>query len=303
MNDRVETPVLSIVIVNYNSGKFLKSCLRSVYQKLEHLSFEVIVVDNGSIDSRVEIVPQEFPAVEFLYNEKNLGFAKAVNQGIQASQGRYILLVNPDVVFLNRSFSELVQFMDQHPRVGIIGPRVYDDESRQSVQLSCRGFPSLLNYLFSRYSPLTRLFPNNRFSKRFLMTDWDHDKIRAVDWVSGCCMLIRKELLNEIGSLDEAYTLFFEDVDICYRTHEAGWKVMYYPKAGVVHYVGKSRAREPLKAICNRYKSMKHFYNKHYRKRWLEGLPIGFAIYMGMILLLIVAVFKNAIMDLRRKAR
>jgi len=303
MNNIMNQLDVSIIVVNYNSGRLLKGCLCSIYQELEHLTSEVIVVDNDSIDGSVEMIKQNFPILVLLRNKENLGFAKAVNQGLRVSKGQYALLVNPDVVFLNTSLYKLVHYMEQHPEVGIAGPKVYDDESKQIVQLSCRRFPSYMNALFSRYSPLTKLFPNNRFSKRFLMTDWNHGQISEVDWVSGCWMLIRAEMLSKIGLLDESYTLFFEDVDICFRAWKNGWKVVYYPEAEIVHYIGKSVARVPIKSICNRHVSMKYFYDKYYRRSFIGGLPIIFAIYGRMIFLLIVATLKNTYLSLRTRTR
>ena len=293
MKNKIDQPDLSVIIVNYNSGRLLKGCLQSVYQKLERLTFEIIVVDNGSIDGSVEMINQDFPKIDLLRNKENLGFAKAVNQGLRASQGRYALLVNPDAVFLNTAFDRLVQYMDQHPKVGIAGPKVYDDESKQSVQLSCRGFPSLMNGLFSRYSPLTKLFPNNRFAKRFLMNDWTHDAIRNVDWVSGCCMLLRKDVWRELSLLDEEYPLFFEDVDICYRAHQTGWQVVYFPEVEIAHFVGSVRAQAPFRTIVERHTGLWRFYRKFYRKHWLAGAIFFLGIYLRMIFLLLLTFFKS----------
>ena len=286
-------PDLSIVVVNFNSGKLLRRCLDSAYQNLKGLSFEIIVVDNGSIDGSPRMVTQEFPQVRLICNKTNAGFARAVNQGIRASRGRYVLIVNPDVVFLNKGFKELIRYMDSNPRVGIAGPKVYDDETKRSVQLSCRRFPSPMNYLFSRYSLLTRLFPNNPFSRRFLLTDWSHDAIREVDWVSGCCMLVRRELLEKLGLFDEGYPLFFEDVDLCFRARNAGWKVVYFPGAEIAHFVGSVRAQMPFRNVIKRHRGLWRFYKKFYCKHKIAAPFVFLLIYLRMVYLLSVIFFKR----------
>jgi len=286
-------PDLSIVVVNFNSGKLLRRCLDSAYQNLKGLSFEIIVVDNGSIDGSPRMVTQEFPQVRLICNKTNAGFARAVNQGIRASRGRYVLIVNPDVVFLNKGFKELIRYMDSNPRVGIAGPKVYDDETKRSVQLSCRRFPSPMNYLFSRYSLLTRLFPNNPFSRRFLLTDWSHDAIREVDWVSGCCMLVRRELLEKLGLFDEGYPLFFEDVDLCFRARNAGWKVVYFPGAEIAHFVGSVRAQMPFRNVIKRHQGLWRFYKKFYCKHKIAAPFVFLLIYLRMVYLLSVIFFKR----------
>lgn len=294
---------LSIVIVNFNAERFLRRCLCSIYENTQDINYEVWVVDNASTDGSLDMLNRKFPEVRVIANHTNAGFAEANNQAIKRAIGKYILLLNPDTLVVERALDKLVQFMEQTPDTGIIGPKVFDDEIKASVQYSCRRFPTLMNALFGRHSPLTKLFPNNRFSKKFLMLGLDHSRTMEVDWVSGCCLLIRRELLDQIGLLDEEYRLFFEDIDICYRAHKAKRKIIYYPKAHVVHFIGKSRARVPLKSIYNRHKSMKHFYDKYYRRGFLEGGLIIFAIYVRMVLTLLVAVFGNAIVSLRRKAK
>jgi exopolysaccharide biosynthesis polyprenyl glycosylphosphotransferase len=284
---------LSIVIVNYNSGHWLQDCLHSIYRNAEGVGFEVLVVDNGSTDGSLTAISGKFPEVKWMYNEKNLGFARAVNQGIRASEGRFILLLNPDAALLNDALALWLHFIDEHPSVGISGPKVYDDATKQSVQLSCRRFPVFANYLFSRYSPLTKLFPHNRFSRAFLLSDWDHREIRSVDWVSGCCMLIRRDLLAQIGLLDENYPLFFEDVDICHRANHAGWQVVYYPPMEVAHQVGSLRAQAPFRTIIERHQSLWHYYRKFYGHSPLVSGFIGLGVFTRAIFLLFVQFLKK----------
>jgi exopolysaccharide biosynthesis polyprenyl glycosylphosphotransferase len=284
----------SVVIVNYNSGHWLTECLRALYAHAKHIAFDVLVVDNASYDESLLRACRHFPEIEIIKNEKNVGFAAACNQGIRASQSRYVLLLNPDALLLNDKLVDWFRYMDEHPEVGISGPKVFDDESKQSVQLSCRGFPSYLNTLFSRYSPLTRLFPQNRYSRQFLMTDFDHTHIRSVDWVSGCCMLLRREMIEQIGFLDEVFRFFFDDVDICQRAHRAGWQVLYHPTSlEIAHYVGSIKAQVPLKMIVQRHRSLWHYYKKFHRNTWLFRLLFGMGIFSRMVFLLSLALFRK----------
>ncbi|HEY5595645.1 MAG TPA: exopolysaccharide biosynthesis polyprenyl glycosylphosphotransferase, partial [Candidatus Bipolaricaulota bacterium] len=255
---------------------------------VHELQFEVLVVDNGSRDASLSGIEQDFPRVRLMRNVENLGFAKAVNQGIRASAGRYVLLLNPDAMLLGEELQQWVRYLEQHPQVGISGPKVYDDEAKRSVQLSCRAFPSFWNYLFSRYSPLTRLFPNNRFSRRFLMSDLDRHQVSTVDWVSGCCMLLRRETLDRIGLLDEGYPLFFEDVDLCFRAHQAGWQVVYYPAMAVAHHVGATREKAPVRTLVERHRSLWRYYRKFRRGFFaVDGLIfLGIGVRLAFLLLL-----------------
>ncbi|MBI1742249.1 exopolysaccharide biosynthesis polyprenyl glycosylphosphotransferase [Candidatus Acetothermia bacterium] len=287
-------PDCSIIVVNYNSGRWLQDCLRSVQQKSKGTSFEVLVVDNGSTDGSLSLLNRNFPNAKVIKNEKNEGLAKALNQGIRASRGRYVLWLNPDVIFLSEALEDWLKFMDEHAEIGISGPKVYDDETRQSVQLSCRSFPSYLNYLFSRYSPLTQIFPDNRFSRNFLLSDFDHNQTRSVDWVSGCCMLLRREMLEQIGLLDEGYPLFFEDVDICYRAHQAGWQVVYHPVLEVAHYVGSVRAQAPLRTTFERHQSLWRFYRKFHARSYVTSALVGLGIYLRMAFLITLVFLKNS---------
>jgi len=286
---------LSIIIVNYNGGRWLQDGLRSVFHRVNGLSFEVLVVDNHSFDGSLEGIEQKFPQVRLLRNEQNLGFAKASNLGIKAARGRYKLLLNPDTTVLNQAFGDWIRYMDAHPQVGISGPKVYDDENRQSVQLSCRSFPSLMNYFFNRYSLLNRLFPHNRFSQRYLMSASSHDDIHAADWVSGCCMLLRPEMLADVGLLDEGYALFSEDVDICYRAQQGGWQVVYFPGVEIAHHTGSLRAQATYRTIVQRHLSLWRFCTKFYRGSPPFRVIVSLGVWARMGLLLGMTALKQAL--------
>jgi len=254
---------LSVVIVNWNARDELGKCLRSI-READSDSTETIVVDNASLDDSVEMVRREFPWVRMIRNAENVGFARAGNIGIEAARGRYILLLNPDTEIEKGAFPALVRFGDENPDVGIFGPKILNPDG--SLQYSCRRFPTLKAALF-RYTLLGRLFPRNAYTRDYRMTDWDHSDPRDVDWVSGAAMVIRRELLDDIGPLDERFFMYCEDVDLGYRAKQAGWRVAYYPQATVVHVIGRSTDRNANAMIIEFHKSMYRFFKKHYAQR------------------------------------
>ncbi|HVP35804.1 MAG TPA: glycosyltransferase family 2 protein, partial [Terriglobales bacterium] len=229
---------LSIIIVNYKSKGFLRDCLDSIYSSKTNLNFEIWLIDNSSKDGITAWVKQNFPQVNLIENEWNLGFSKAVNQGIKESQGRYLLLLNPDTRISQGKVEELLKFMDENPEVGICGPKMVDEKN--GLLYSCRSFPDFLTSISSSQSILNHLFPHNPLSRKYLLKDIDRAEIREVDWVSGSCLFARKEMLEQIGLLDENFFMFCEDTDLCLRAKKNGWKVFYFPFLTVTHQVGGS---------------------------------------------------------------
>ncbi len=258
---------LSIIIVNYNTKDLLKASLNSIKQNTHNIDYEIIVIDNHSKDNSVTMIEEQFPDVKLVKNSYNAGYSKANNQGIQIAKGKYILLLNSDTEVKESALNKAVQFMEERTDVGICGFKLLNEDG--SIQLSCRSFPTFSTALFNRYSIITRLFPNNKYSKEYLLLDWDHNEIREVDWVSGACMLIRRNVIEEIGILEEKFFMYSEDVDLCYRAKERGWKIVYYPFSEVMHYIGKSSENRQLLSIFERHKSMYIYYKKHYSREIL----------------------------------
>lgn len=221
---------LSVVIVHYNTPDLLCQCLISLHSIPCAFSFETIVIDNASQSPGIAALWEEFPTVEFHFNPKNLGFARTCNQGIRMGQGRYLMLLNPDALIDGRGMAEMVEFMDAHPDTGISAPQLLNPDG--SLQYSCRRFPSLRAILL-RASRLDRLFP--RPVAEYLMMEWDHDSAQAVDWVIGACMVLRQEALDSVGLLDEGFFMYYEDIDLCYRMKQGGWKVCYNPQVKIRH--------------------------------------------------------------------
>jgi hypothetical protein len=276
---------LSIVIVNYNSDKLLGDCLRSIYESIKGIEFEIYVVDNNSNDASLRFTKEEFKNINYIENSNNIGFSRASNQGIKRCRGRYVLLLNPDTLINPGALEAMVKFMDMHQDIGITGPKIFDSDGK--IQLSCRSLPSLNTAFFSRYSLLTRLFPNSQLSRRYLLSDFDHREIREVDWVSGSCMMIRGKLFEDIGLMDEDFFMYCEDVDFCHRAKIKGWRTVYFPDAQVVHYIGGSSKGSKSQTIIAHHRSMYIFYKKHFRNNFFLNIMVmsGIILRVGICIL------------------
>lgn len=252
--------VTSIVIVSFNARDHLRRCLESLFLH-QHGDFEVVVVDNASPDGSAALVEAEFREVNLLRNTSNLGFAVAANAGARAATGDVVAFVNPDCTIEDDAFSAPADFLRANPEVGAVGPRILDPDG--GLQLSVRRFPGPSVWLFNRYSLLTRWFPGNRFSRRYLMTDWDHSALAGVDWVSGACVLTTRDVLARVGHFDERYFWGFEDVDFCQRVHRAGLSVVYFPDSVVRHEIGASARTVPSRALIARHRGMWLYYRTY----------------------------------------
>ncbi len=273
--DRLERAVdCSVVIVNYRTDEVLLACLASLSKTGGGLALEVIVVDNGATLARGDL-RERFPGVRLVDNAGNVGFARAANQGIGLARGRYVLCLNPDTVVHEGAVAAMVAYLEAHPRVGAVGARLL--ESDGSLQYSCRRFPGYLTILFGRYALLTRLFPRNAGSQDYLYLDWDHRTAREVDWVSGACLMVRREVLTSVGPFDEGYFLFVEDMDWCRRIRDAGWAVAYVPDAVVTHHIGVSRGAVPPWVVWARHRGMLRYVRKHFGAPWpmQAGIAVG----------------------------
>lgn len=227
---------LTIIIVSWKVRELLKNCLTSIYKETRNINFEIIVVDNGSVDDTVEMVIGDFPKVQIISNLNNLGFARGNNQGIKQARGRYVLLLNPDTVIIDGALDKIVNFMDEHASAGIAGCRLLNAD--KTPQLSVRRFPGFFDH-FAMMFKLHHLFR----LKHYLMTGFDYAREREVDQVMGAFFLIRRSVIEKIGLLDERYYIWFEEVDYCLRAKNAGFKVFYTPAAQIIHLGGKSFAQ------------------------------------------------------------
>ncbi|MGF1572898.1 MAG: glycosyltransferase family 2 protein [Sumerlaeia bacterium] len=277
---------LSIIIVHRGGVQMLRNCLSSLKSACGKLTWEAIIVDNGSSDGSQKMVVAEFPEMQLLDMKANLGFTRGNNVGISKAHGRYIVLLNNDTIAVESCFAAAVQYMEKDPTIGVAGLKLLNEDG--SRQLSCRRFPSFEQALFNRYSLLTRLFPQNPYSKNYLMPDVD-DTIRDVDWVSGACMLIRRKVVEQIGGLDERFFMYSEDVDYCLMTWQRGWRVAYLPVGEVFHLIGQTSSKFPFMPLMQRHLSMYKFYKKHYSRELLFlDLVTGLMVFLRMTVQLLV---------------
>lgn len=260
---------LSVIIVSYNTKQKLEQCLRSVFASRCNFSYEVWVVDNASSDGSGKMVREEFPQARLIVNQENLGYAKANNivlrpaspSGRQA-EGKYLLLLNSDVEVAQDTFDKMLVFMDNNEEVGIAGCRVVKDDGK--LDLACRrSFPNP-RAAFYRITGLSFLFPKSRLAS-YNLTYLPEDRILEVDSVMGAFLMIRKAVVEKIGLLDEDFFMYGEDLDWCFRTKAAGFKVMYVPLTTVIHHKGSSSRQAPGKALYEFHRAMQVFYDKHYR--------------------------------------
>ncbi len=251
---------VSIVLVSWNTRRLLESCLRSIREHTHGASYEIIVVDNDSRDGSAEAVAAGFPGVRLIRNRSNPGFARGCNQGMAASTGRYVLLLNTDTLLRNDAVSASLAYAERHPRCAAVGCRVLNPDG--SIQESTFMFPSLLN-LFLESSGLSRLFPASPFFGRASMSWWDRGQAREVEVVSGCFLLLRRDALRGLGMLDEDYFVYGEETDFCFRARQAGWQCAYEPAGRILHYGGQSAERARPQMTLQLRSSILLFFRKH----------------------------------------
>jgi N-acetylglucosaminyl-diphospho-decaprenol L-rhamnosyltransferase len=274
---------LGIIIVNWNTKDELERCLETVYASKGAFTYEVVVVDNASTDGSPEMVRQKFPQASLLVLEDNIGYPKGNNVGLRhlgyraagdvdADSPRYALLLNPDTEVPSDSLYRMVQFMDSRPEIGVAGPKLLLKNG--SLDMACRrGFPTPM-VSFYHFSGLAKLFPKNETFGRYNMTFADPDKELEVDSVVGAYMQVRKDAIAKVGLMDEAYFMYAEDIDWCFRIKEAGWKVWYYAPV-IVHHIKRAASSKSSKAQFEFWRAMLIFYRKHYRKStplWMHSL-------------------------------
>ncbi|GAB4520102.1 MAG: glycosyltransferase family 2 protein [Anaerolineae bacterium] len=274
---------IGVVILNWNTREYLKKCLDTVTASQGDFSYTVMVVDNGSTDGSVEMVRSHFPQVQLIVSEINGGYSYGNNLGLRAlgyrgagdvdaDAPRYALLLNPDTEVPPDALYNMVQFMDSRPDVGIAGPKLVLPDG--SLDRACRrSFPTP-EVAFYHFSKLAKLFPNSPRFARYNMTFIDQDTETEVDSVVGAYMQLRKDVIAQVGLLDEVFFMYGEDLDWAYRAKQAGWKVMYHPKVRVWH-IKRAASRKSKKAQLEFYRAMLIFYQKHYQKTtplWLHLL-------------------------------
>ena len=285
--------LLSVLVVSWNTRDLLAAALTSLKVEMQRLSpdlsdVEVFVVDNNSADGSAAMVAAEHPWVKLTANAENRGFAAGNNQALVQSSGRYVLLLNPDTEVKPGSIETLIKFLESHPRAGVVAPQLLNTDG--SIQRSCRAFPTFAGMLFELIG-LSRLFPpGSAFGAQFRhykMLDWNHDDERQVDQPEGACLMIKREVLDQVGNLDEGYFMLFEEVDWCFRVKKAGWEIWFTPSAQIVHHYGQSIKQVKVPMILSSHRGLYSFWHKHYRgnRWWLDGFA-----YMGLMALAYVRI-------------
>ena len=271
---------LSIVIVSYNVKDYLRQCLRSIYRSdLNDDSFEVIIIDNDSHDGTVEDLSKDFKEVKFKKNNKNYGFSKAVNMGINMAKGKFICILNPDIIIQENTFSSLIKFYEEKDNIGCVGPKILNSDG--SIQHSCkRSFPTPLNAI-SRLLGLDKLFPKSKIFGKYNLTYLDINKIHKVDSISGAFMLFHKKIINKIGLFDEDFFMFGEDIDFCHRIKDSGYDNYYNPKTEIIHYKGESVKNAPYDMVNVFYSAM-HIYFDKYSDRYNYWYLINVFVKFGL---------------------
>ncbi len=226
--------MVSIVIVNYNQKNLLKLCLKNIYKANIDLDFEIIIVDNNSKDSSREYLSNlSKKEISVIQNNKNLGYAKANNQAIRQAGGDYILMLNPDVIIQKGVVEKLQNFLKENEKVAMVGPQILNPD--KTIQNSCCRFPKIYTPALRR-TFLGKLPILKKEIDRYLMKDFNHKSKRSVDWMIGACLMLKRDVLKEIGFLDERYFLYFEDIDLARKIKKVGKKIYYLPQAKVIHF-------------------------------------------------------------------
>jgi GT2 family glycosyltransferase len=252
---------LSIVIICWNDLRVIGDCLRSIYAGTNATEFEVIVSDNGSVDGSIEYIRKNYPSVRVIENHANLGFAKGNNAGIRASQGDYVLILNPDTIIHNGALDKLVAFAGDHPEGGGFGCRVVNLDG--TYQVSARLFPTIWRYWVSALylKGLAKLCPLFVYEE---YPHWRGETQRVIDWQSGCCVMFRGDLLRKLGGFDEQFFYHFEEVDLCRRVWNAGFPIVFTPEAVITHLGGQSVGRFPIRFEVEKHRSRYRYFYKHF---------------------------------------
>lgn len=286
-------PVISAVIVSYNSAGDLRGCLASLCQHLKPRPSEILLVDNASVDGSAAVAEEFRPTcaaagidLRIRRNPLNVGFTRAVNQGVAMSSGKFILLLNPDTRIRAGALSAMAQFLGNHPDAGAVAPQLLFPDGR--IQPSCRRFPRY-RYLLSEVLGLNRLFPRSRVFNAWKMGDFDHRSLREVDQPQGACLMLPRHVLNQIGPLDERFFLFFSDVDLCQRVWQAGWKIYFFPSAQIVHRKGSTVYRDRPRLIWQSHRDFIRYFWKWYRSPLQRAINL-----VGIPLLALLGLLRSA---------
>lgn len=290
---------ISIIIINTNEKHFLEPLLNSIKENVKRVAYEVIVVDNNSTDGSREMIQDRFRDVKLVEMDHNAGFSKANNRGAQVAKGKYLLILNPDTIVCDNALEKMHAFLEKETSIAVVGCKLLNPDG--TLQRSCGVFPNLRTEFFIR-TFLNRLFPKSKLAGAYQLGAWDYATMAEVDWVTGACLMIRKELFDQLGGFDERMYMYYEDVDLCYRVRESGGKIFFLPDAAVYHYLGGSWRKNRQIPIFNGCRSSLYFFRKHYTMgralilKWL----ILMEIFLFYFLFLPLSILKREDSALRR---
>lgn len=262
---------LAVVIVNYNTGNYLERCLASLQARRGDIEIDVLVIDNASHDGSHAKAIAAHPWARLIENRENVYLSPAWNQGIRETDAPYVLLLNPDTEWWAGTLADYVAVARAHPRAGIVGPMVRNTDG--TVYPSGRPIPSVIDAMGHAF--LGPFASGNRFSRRYRMEGWDRSTERDVDWVSGCCMLLPREVFDDVGMLDESFLLYGEELDLATRLRDAGWSVLFTPNVEILHALGVSTGRSRRMTVMHSA-SIYRYYRKHRAAGWRKlTLPLA----------------------------
>lgn len=288
---------LSICIVNWNTKEFLDKCLSSIIDKTYGITYEVIVVDNNSSDASIEMLKDKYSWCHVIINKENLGFAKANNQALNISKGKYVIFLNPDTELITNAFPSMIKFLDDNSQYGAAGCKLLNTDG--TIQFTCaRAFPTHFNQL-CHFLMLNRLFSTSSFFSNEDLEYWDHNDSREIDVISGACLMVRRAIAEKLGGFDEKTFMYSEDVDLCYRIKRLNRKIYYLAEAEIMHYSGASSDKRdnpdfvPIMLRRGHY----FFIQKHrgYSRAILYRLTILFGVSFRLLILLPLIILSTLI--------
>lgn len=280
---------VSVIILNYNTCELTLNALRSVYESKTSYTFEVILIDNHSTDDSLVRIKAEYPQVKLIENKINVGYSRGNNQGMREASGRYVLLLNSDTILEEQTLEIMISYMDKNIEVGASGCKIVLPDG--SLDKACkRGFPTPLASFYYAFG-FSKLFPDKPHFNQYQLSHLDSDHEYDVDCLVGAFMLVRKQVIDQVGMLDESFFMYGEDIDWCYRIKQAGWRIYYYPRTKITHYKGASSRRKPVKIIYEFHRAMFLFHKKHYQKKYF--FIINYLVYTGIYLKLLMSLAMN----------
>lgn len=272
-------PDLSVIVVSYNVRDLVCRCLESLRAELAGLDAEILVVDNASSDGTVEAIRRQFPEVRVLANDRNWGFGAANNQALRIATGQAVLFLNSDTELHSGAITAMLGYLKAHPNVGVVGPRLRFPSG--IIQSSRRSFPTPLVGLVES-TIIQRWFPGLSILGHYYRTTGSDDQCQDVDWLVGACLLARDEVIAEIGGFDERFFMYSEEIDWCFRAHQAGWRIVYLPAAEVIHHEGRSSEQNRVRRSRTFLESKSRYFEKHF------GADVGRALRLCLLALTFV---------------